>query len=269
MFYGVAKINDVLDFIENNIEREISLDELAKVATLSEYEFRRIFSFIVGIPIGEYIRRRKLSLALGEVRLGEKSIAEIGSKFGYDSPSSFSRIFKEYYGVSPAAARESKREFPILVKPGFDVRITGGEEVNFGIVSTDEFAVSGVRGMSEISDTCCCESVWQRFESECDFGDGEIYAAYANGKGFVDCAIGVKSDYISDEKSMRIPACVWAKFEVDANADSNAINEMYQKILFCYLPSGGYERRADVPNLEVFPADSDKNWHILIPVRMK
>lgn len=267
MFYGVAKINEVLDYIEQNIEREITLDKLAGVAALSEYEFRRIFSFIVGIPIGEYIRRRKLSLALGEIRVGAKSIAEIGESYGYDSPSSFSRAFKECYGISPAQARESDRELPILVKPGFEMKITGGAEVNFGIVSLDGFSVCGVRALSEITDTCCCESVWQKFERECDFGDSEIYAAYANGKGVVDCAIGVKSDYSGD--GMKIPACVWAKFEVDANVDSNEISEMYERILFGYLPSGGYERLTGVPNLEVFPADADENWHILIPVRLK
>ena len=269
MFYGVAKINDVLDYIENNIEREITLDELAKVATLSEYEFRRIFSFVVGIPIGEYIRRRKLSLALGELRAGDKSITEIGGKFGYDSPSSFSRAFKEYYGVSPAAARESSDAFPVFVRPIFKFEIAGGGEVDFSVVNMGNFFIKGIRGVSEITDTFCCESVWKKFETECGDTQGEIYAAYANGKGFVDCAIGEKVDCSYDGDSMKISAGAWAAFEVDANADANEINALYEKILFGYLPSGGYERRPDSPNLEVFPEDSAENWHIMIPVRLK
>ncbi len=62
MYTGPDKLNEVIDYIERHITEDISCRELARIALLSEYEFRRIFSFFTGTPVAEYIRRRRLSL---------------------------------------------------------------------------------------------------------------------------------------------------------------------------------------------------------------
>ena len=67
---GIKKFNDVIEYIEKNIGQEITCSELAKITFLSEYEFRRIFSFLVGVPLGEYIRKRRLSLEAAELKSG-------------------------------------------------------------------------------------------------------------------------------------------------------------------------------------------------------
>ena len=93
MFNGINKMNEVLELIESNLTGEISVKELAKTAALSEYEFRRIFSFVVGVPVGEYVRLRRLSLAAQELSAGTGTVSETGSKYGYEVPSSFARAF--------------------------------------------------------------------------------------------------------------------------------------------------------------------------------
>ena len=66
MTNGIDKINQVVEYIEANLTEQIDCATLAKIATLSEYEFRRIFSFVIGIPVAEYIRKQGLYHAYTE-----------------------------------------------------------------------------------------------------------------------------------------------------------------------------------------------------------
>ena len=77
---------NVIDEIENNITENIDVEALAKKANLSVYEFRRIFTFITKISLGEYIRKRRLSLAAIELYEDKKSVTDLAVKYGYDSP---------------------------------------------------------------------------------------------------------------------------------------------------------------------------------------
>ena len=67
MYSGIEKINEVIEYIESNIVKDLAADTLASKMNLSVYEFRRIFSFVVGTPLSEYIRKRRLSLAACEI----------------------------------------------------------------------------------------------------------------------------------------------------------------------------------------------------------
>ena len=67
MYNGIRKIEEVIDYIESNITDELDYNLLASKMSLSVYEFRRIFSFMVGCPTSEYIRKRRLSLATWEI----------------------------------------------------------------------------------------------------------------------------------------------------------------------------------------------------------
>ena len=84
MYNGIQKIEDVIDYIEAHITEELDCDILASKMQLSVYEFRRIFSFIVGCPISEYIRKRRLSLAATEIMTNDNvNLQEISEKYGY------------------------------------------------------------------------------------------------------------------------------------------------------------------------------------------
>ena len=102
MYNGIQKIEEIIEYIEANITSEIDYEEMASKMTLSVYEFRRIFAFVVGVPISEYIRKRKLSLSACDLMTNPKaSIQEISEKYGYSTLSSFSKAFNEYHGFSP------------------------------------------------------------------------------------------------------------------------------------------------------------------------
>ena len=92
--------NNSIAYVEENLAAEINLDRAAQLAQCSSYHYQRMFSYIAGVTLGEYIRRRRMSLAGVDLQRGEKVI-DVAAKYGYDSPTSFNRVFKGVHGITP------------------------------------------------------------------------------------------------------------------------------------------------------------------------
>ena len=184
MYNGIQKIEAVIDYIESGITSELDYNKMASKMNLSTYEFRRIFSFIVGCPVSEYIRKRRLSLAATEIMTSDKpDISKISEKYGYSNQSAFTRAFCEQHGVSPSACMHDKPSINLFTCPKFSVSISGRENVPFKIIKTESFYISGYNGVSPITDSCCCEDVWNAFyESGADkkLNTDKLYISYQN-----------------------------------------------------------------------------------------
>lgn len=261
------KFNDVINLIEKHIQDEINIEELAKYMNLSVYEFRRIFSFVAGVPIGEYIKNRRLSTAAEELLQGKDSLSGISQKYGYSSVSSFSRAFKEFHGFSPNEIRENK--IRMFTKLSVDFLATGADNIEYRIVSEDGFFINGICMLSDISDTECCEAVWEEFYNKNipdKFKDNEkIYSAYENTATGVRCTIGQRNLY----EGTYIKPSLWAVFKMNRTEDSY-VNEFYLNVLNKWLSSSNYQKRNDMQNLEVYPLDMDNDgfeWEIYIPIK--
>ncbi|MDN5215793.1 AraC family transcriptional regulator [Fulvivirgaceae bacterium BMA12] len=100
----IKRINYVLDFVEKNLDADLSLKKLSEKAHYSSFHFHRIFSAIIGENLNEFINRKRIeriaSILLVE---GNKPMKELAYSYGFNSESSFSRAFKKYYGISPTA----------------------------------------------------------------------------------------------------------------------------------------------------------------------
>lgn len=100
------RINRVIDHINEHLEDLPDLETLASVAAFSKYHFHRIFSALVGEPLGSYIQRLRLERAAGILnRDPDKPVTEIGMDLGFSSPATFSRAFREHFGASPSEWR--------------------------------------------------------------------------------------------------------------------------------------------------------------------
>ncbi len=97
----ISRINKVLDYIEKNLDKDLSLDTIAQSASFSKYHFHRIFQSVVGESLNQYILRVKLEKAARLLVLEELSITEIALKCGFSTTSTFSRAFKNKYKESP------------------------------------------------------------------------------------------------------------------------------------------------------------------------
>ena len=263
---------DIINYIEEHITDDIDVKNLSAMANLSIYEFRRIFSFVTRIPFGEYIRKRRLSLAAVELYETKCTVGEIAGKYGYDSPSSFSRAFKEFHTISPLEVASGNGSFKILTRISTEIVTTGGKDVPCKIMSKPSFCVSGFHGKSEMKDTECCDDVWNGFyewehsEKLCKKND-KIFAAYKNGDGYVECCIGTDKPF--SEVGIVIPQSKWACFTLD-RTDDCYVNEFYKNIINQWCLSSGYRKNTEIPNVEVFPSDMEQDgflWEIWMPIK--
>ena len=140
-------MNDVLEFIEDNLSQPIQYESLSKIVGCSVYEFSRIFSFMAGMPISEYIRRRRLSQAVFDIQNGSEKIIDIALKYGYESPTAFTRAFKELHGTTPMSARRQGVALKNYPPISFVLTIKGVEQMKFRIEKRECFQIMGLSAM--------------------------------------------------------------------------------------------------------------------------
>ncbi len=109
----VARINRVMDYIENHLTEELSLEVLARVACFSSFHFHRIFSGMTGETLSDFVRRLRVEKAAGQLLANPgKSVTEVALDCGFSGSSVFARVFKECFGMSALewqGASEEKR----------------------------------------------------------------------------------------------------------------------------------------------------------------
>ncbi len=130
----ISCMNKALEYIENNLDKEIDYRVVEKISCCSQYQFRRVFSFLAGISLSEYIRRRRLSNAVYDLKNADSNIIDIAVKYGYNSADSFSRAFQNFHGVLPSYARNLDVSLKSYPKLSFQLSINGGNEMNYRIV---------------------------------------------------------------------------------------------------------------------------------------
>lgn len=101
----VLGINNAINYVESNIMGNLKIGEIAAMAYLSPYYFQRVFHGLCGMTIGEYIRKRRLTLAAEELSSSDAKVIDVALKYGYDSPDSFARAFTKFHGISPSSAK--------------------------------------------------------------------------------------------------------------------------------------------------------------------
>jgi len=108
--YYIKRINKAIDFLEENLDRKLSLEEVANEAMFSKFHFHRIFKAVTNETLNNYIKRLKLERACRILVAGtDDSITELAYKLGYHSVTGFSRDFQEFYGVSPSYVKTTKQ----------------------------------------------------------------------------------------------------------------------------------------------------------------
>ena len=273
MYNGIQKIEEIINEIENNITSDINYEALASRMALSVYEFRRIFAFVVGCPLSEYVRKRRLSLAACDLMTNAKvTVQEISEKYGYSTLAAFSKAFSEHHGFSPTVCQKGNCEITLFSKPKFELHIQNVDEHSFGILSDTAFTIQGYCAFSEHTDTCCCEQVWNDFyelEKDKEVSGETIFVSYHNEQGKVKCRIGERiNPNEATTTADIIPECRWLCVKMNTTED-DVVNRQYSTILCDLLPSAKLNRRSDIPTVEVFPRDMSEDnfeWEIRIPI---
>ncbi len=99
-----------IDYIEENLYHTMSISEIADYAYISERTLTELFTSIVGFPVIEYVRKRRLTLAAYDILNSKEKIIDISYKYNYESQESFSRAFRRFHGLSPQQLRSRKEK---------------------------------------------------------------------------------------------------------------------------------------------------------------
>lgn len=276
----IERLNGAINYIEEHIADEIEYTELGRIAACSAYHFQRMFAYMAGVPLSEYIRRRRMSLAAVDLQSGEKSI-DIGLKYGYNSPTAFNRAFRSVHGITPRDVKKggvSVKSFPPI---SFKITVKGVEELNYRIEKKEAFRIVGISMPLEKEiekNHAIVPQMWQKaatngtIEKLCTFMNskptGMLGVSACNNeeewKYFIAVASTAPIDNAFEEYI--VPAATWAIFP--GAGKSISIQELEQRIVTEWLPTSGYEY-ADAPDVEVYlnPDPNDAKYEVWIPVR--
>lgn len=135
--------NDVINYIEENLYNDIKYEELAKMMGVSVFHFQRLFSFLAEIPIGEYIRCRRLTLAGFDIQKSNEKIIDVALKYRYESHSSFSRAFQLFHGVTPTAVRNEGISIRVYPPIYLNITMQGKDIIKFRVEKIEKYQLFG------------------------------------------------------------------------------------------------------------------------------
>ena len=106
----ISGMQKAIDYMEEHLTEEISMEAVAAQSFSSSYHFQRVFTILCGFSVGEYLRNRRLSLAGTELATTDQKVIDIALKYGYESPDSFAKAFHRFHGILPSQARERQQQ---------------------------------------------------------------------------------------------------------------------------------------------------------------
>ncbi|GGV98310.1 AraC family transcriptional regulator [Streptomyces globisporus] len=140
----LERLNDAMEHIEAHLGERIEAADLARIAMTSEYHFRRMFSALAGLPLSEYIRRRRMTVAGAEV-LGDRdrSLLDVAMRYGYDTGEGFARAFRAVHGIGPGEARRTGAVLRSQQRLTFRLVVEGSSAMRYSLVEKNAFRVVG------------------------------------------------------------------------------------------------------------------------------
>ncbi|MFE2292154.1 GyrI-like domain-containing protein [Streptomyces sp. NPDC059452] len=139
----LERLNEAMEYIESHLGERIETAELARTAMTSEYHFRRMFSALAGVPLAEYIRRRRMTLAGAEVLASDRTLLDVAVRYGYDTGEGFARAFRAVHGIGPGEARRSGAVLRSQQRLTFRLVVEGSSAMRYRLVEKEEFRVVG------------------------------------------------------------------------------------------------------------------------------
>lgn len=262
----IEGLNGVIDYIEGKLDREIDFDDLSKCYGSSKSVLQKTFLNICSMTLSEYIRKRRLSEAVFDLRKGRKVI-DVALKYQYESQDAFARAFKLQHQVTPSEARKDNCSLVLFSKIVFTLTIQGTEAMNYRIETRPPMRIVGYKTFikEEWIGTDFIPKLWDQITGDqqtllngkCNQSINGIIGV--NGEmhdnGF-DYWIGVTSDKsgIEDYGEFIIPQCIWLKIEAVGPlrpipyALKNAYVRFYQE----WLPASEFEH-AGIAEIEYYP----------------
>ncbi|EEL32169.1 AraC family transcriptional regulator [Bacillus toyonensis] len=257
---SLKNMNAAMHYIEDNLTNEIDFKEVARLALCSEYHFKRMFSFLAGISLSDYIRCRRLTLAAFELKDSNAKVIDVAIKYGYNSPDSFARAFQNLHSITPSEARSTSHSLKAYSPMTFQLSIQGGNEMNYRIEEKDSFRIIGITKRVPIVFNGVNEeiaSMWKSLNPQSiqtlkmlsNVEPNGIISASTNfsegrmeEKGELDHYIGVATTKDCPEQfaQLEVAASTWAIFEA-VGSFPETLQNVWGRIYSEWFPSSNYE----------------------------
>ncbi|MFD3259013.1 effector binding domain-containing protein [Paenibacillus lentus] len=256
------RMNRAMEYVETHLSEEIDYEQVARIACCSTYHFQRMFSFITGVPLSEYIRRRRLTLAAFELQQSDTKVIDTALKYGYESPEAFSRAFKKLHGVMPSLARDKGVSLKAYPRLSFHISIRGDVEMNYKIEEKQAFDMFGVSTVVNVDEDfleqpfveipkfwtkCVSDGTVDRIRAAAGLGEnGQIHGVLYNSQGEkFSYMIGYflpQSGLPQGFEKLQVPPQTYAIFSTGLYPDGQSgIHELWRRIWGEWFPSSNYE----------------------------
>ncbi len=262
----LKNLSNAIEYIEENIDKEISYEEAAHIACCSTYYFQRMFSYVAGISLSEYIRRRRMSQAAFELQRTDKKVLEIALKYGYTSPTSFNRAFQSVHGITPVVAKNSGITLNSYPPIKFSVSITGGNAMSYHIEEKGSMRIVGVQtplvddmetNMKNVPNFWKQTLHSEHFKQLCNLPQNEpkgiLGITVYHNQDNIFYYIATSSNAATPEgmTEYEIPAATWVIFENNGKFKED-VQSVFRRFYSEWLLFSGYEY-AGLPDIEVYP----------------
>ncbi|MEV1044746.1 AraC family transcriptional regulator [Streptomyces sp. NPDC049916] len=282
----LERLNEAMEHIETHLGDRVDAAELARVAMTSEYHFRRMFSALAGLPLSEYVRRRRMTVAGAEVVGGDRTLLEVAVRYGYDTGEGFARAFRSVHGVGPGEARRTGAVLRSQQRLTFRLVVEGSSAMRYRLVEKEEFRVVGRKArvplVHEGLNPAIVEFVRGLGQETLDrigaLSDQEPRGLVAVSDRLTpDREEGTELDYYQavvtnaeapqDMDALSVPAGTWAVF-TNEGAFPQAIQYLWRDVYTQWFPSNPYVSRPSPEILRIEPS-GDGTWaqtELWIPV---
>lgn len=269
-------ITNAISYMEENLDKELDIKEIADKAFVSSFYFQKIFNALCGFTVGEYIRNRRLTLAAQELTSTDARVIDVALKYGYDSPDSFSRAFTRFHGLTPSAAKQAGAHLNSFAPLKIKLTLEGGTMLEYKIVEKAQFTVMGIS--RKFNTDTSYEMIPQFWNEYMKNGENrEICGMY----GICDDVDGKNFEYLIADNYIPwneipkncttkvIPAGTWAVFPCRGSLPK-ALQDVNTKIWNEWLPSCKSYKLAGNYNIEMYTPScqnpEDNYSEIWIPV---
>ena len=278
----IERLNDAVGYIEEHLTEEIDYERLGKIACCSSYHFQRMFTYMAGVPLSEYIRRRRMSLAAVDLQSTGIKIIDVAGKYGYNSPTAFNRAFQSVHGIAPSAVKNegvSVKSFPPV---SFKIIVKGVEEMNYRIETKDAFRIVGVSVPLEKDIEKNFAVIPRKWQETAINGTLQKLTGLMDTQPMGVLGVSTCNDtepwryYIAvassqtdrDLEEYTVPAATWAVFP--GTGTNQSIQDLERRIVTEWLPTSGYEY-GSAPDVEVYlnPDPQNAQYEVWIPVVRK
>ncbi len=286
---SIKLMNEAIEYIEAHLEDTIDPQMVAHIALCSEYHFKRMFTFLAGVSLSEYVRKRRLSLAALDLLTSDMRIIDVAVKYGYNSSDAFSRAFQSMHGILPSEVKQGGCQIKTFPKISFILSVRGGQEMIVRLVEKEAFKIIGFMkrvpivfngvnpAISKMYEQLTPERI-QFLKSISNVEPIGILSASVNfsetrmeEQGELNHYIGVATSYEVKESYavLEVESGTWAVFEV-VGSFPEALQAAWGKIYSEWFPSSGYE---SVNGPEILwneskdTSDPEYRSEIWIPVR--